>query len=215
MGQNKYQKNQYIIFKYLDEWQEGKIIDYKIDNSKISYQIYSLKSLKIIPNYISDHIILSTLENIKKVSYQITNLDILKNNKIIELINYDKKMINNNKFYKDDQYTINKILDMLYKHLIDNKIYLTKDEIVLSIEGLKNIFLENNLKMCQKEKEMDDILNNFGVVQIVRGCFIILKYLIVKEESYEVKQSIYSICIYLLDFIICNYKIFYDRNNYM
>ncbi|KAK6089385.1 hypothetical protein P3W45_001631 [Vairimorpha bombi] len=214
MAHHKLEINQYVVFKYLDEWHEGRIIDYKQSDTRLSYRVYSYKLFTILPVYIYDHILPSTTESVKKISRNIDNLDILRN-LLSDIISYDKMMTKTNMYYRPFEYTIQRILDMFSTHLIANKIYLTKEEIYLSIEGLKNIISDDNMAVCQKEKDIKDVFNTYGVVQGVRVCYIIMKYLLKNEDDYEVKQTIYGVCVYFLDFIICNYKTFYDKNYYI
>ncbi|EEQ81742.1 hypothetical protein NCER_101702 [Vairimorpha ceranae BRL01] len=203
----KITNNQYVVFKHQDEWQEGRIVDYTTFENKIIYNIYSLKYCKSFS--VQEHILISSPENIKRVLKDSNAVRITKNETFLEILNYDEAQSKIGLRYSCLNFTLQKILELFIAHLLDNKLYLTKEEIFLSIEGLKDIIKEIQGEINYK------LIDEEGVIGCLKLCYLTVNYLLTNENIMEVKNFVQMFCVYLLDFLLVNINLFYDKNMYI
>lgn len=215
MTNTNFEINQYIIFKYIDEWHEGRIIYIFVNDKKLIFKIFSFKIFSIVQHYVANHILPSTYENLKRVSYNTFNTQIINNNKLISILKYDVEQVEKGKIYKNNMFDLDLILNNFAQFMNMNKIYLTQEEIKLSIEGLMELFKNYKEYFCfsDKEKQLCTI-SDFGVVHGIRFGFLVVKHIAVKEDDPHVRHLITSIILYFLDFIMINCDKYYSLENY-
>lgn len=216
MTNTNFKVNQYIIFKYIDEWHEGRIIYIFINDNKLIYKIFSFKIFSIVQHYVANNILPSTYENLKRVSYNNFNFKIINNSKLISILKYDVQQIEKGKYYKSNEYNLDFIFKNFAHFLTMNNIYLTQEEIKLSVEGLKDLFENYKEYFCfnENEKKLKEV-SDFGLVHGIRFAFLVMKQIINKEDDEHIKQLVISIILYFLDYIMLNYDKYYNLENYI
>lgn len=66
-----FETNNYVLFKYLEEWQEGRILEVVAGNDSVGekrcYRILSFRTYTEVPSLVSENILTSSLENARKL----------------------------------------------------------------------------------------------------------------------------------------------------
>ncbi|EOB13456.1 hypothetical protein NBO_73g0022 [Nosema bombycis CQ1] len=216
-----YEINQYVIFKYQDEWQEGRIIDVVVSDEKDTrtyYKVLSFMTLMEVPTLLFDHILVNNSENIKKITKPFSKIPLSK--ELRSLIEFDKEMISKNKIYKGE-ICMNTIFNDFYDFLCNSKCNLSKEEILLGVEGLKltfNFLIEKVLKTQKEKKYYLSIKDkkekdfHFGLIYGIRTVYYTL--ILEKNEDQEIRFIIYEYLIYFLDFCTLNLEKYTEGGKY-
>ncbi|WUR04623.1 mortality factor 4/mrg-like protein [Vairimorpha necatrix] len=260
----KIEVNQYVVFKNNEEWQEGRILDYTNTKQKLIYKILSFKYYTEVE--LHDHVLVSSSENIKKISKYNLESEILNNTVIKDIIQYDSVQKSKGLRYSSKEYPLSKIIVKFSRHLVDNKIHLSGDEINMSIEGIYDIIREmeynvsnknisnkdnvfnkdnvsnkdivyskdnvpyknldiynkdvdsnlvNNINKSTFRQNIDPNIDEEGFILGLKVCYLTMKYFLKHETSLDVKNTVYSFCLYFLDYLIINSEIYYTKTEYI
>ncbi|KAF9747744.1 hypothetical protein NGRA_3501 [Nosema granulosis] len=227
MIHSAYEINQYVIFKYQEEWQEGRIVDIVVSDSsekdnRTYYKVLSLSTLLEVPTLLYDHILQNNSDNIKKIKVGFEKIPVSK--ELRALIEEDKAMASTNKVYRTDVH-LGIVFEDFSAFLISNKLYLSKEEILLSTEGLKHIFndlVEKVLLTVKEVKYFDSIkrkedgsyYTKFGIVYGIRVAYYVLKDFLEKMNDPEVRFLLFEFIVYFLDFCGLNLSKYYNKKYY-
>lgn len=124
-----------------------------VNNNKIIYKIFSFKFFSIVQHYVANHILPSTYENLKRISHNKFNSQIINTTKLINILKYDVEQREKGMYFKNKIYYLELILNEFEQFLKDNKIYLLQEEIRLSLDGLKELFYNYKEFFCLMKKK--------------------------------------------------------------
>lgn len=232
MLHSSFEINQYVIFKYQDEWQEGRIVDVVVSDSsekdnRTYYKVISFSTLQEVPTLLYDHILQNNSENIKKIRQSFDRIPVSK--ELRPLIDLDKVKSSNNKIYKGPC-SMGIIFEDFCGFLSSNKLYLNKEEILLCTEGLKHLFntliekvlisprelkyIDNLKRRMARKQETFFYYSHFGIVYGIRVAYYLIKTYLETIPDLEVKFILFEFLVYFLDFCSINLPKYYDKNHY-
>ncbi len=226
MLHSTFEINQYVIFKYQEEWHEGRIVDVVVD-SRTYYKVISFSTLLEVPTLLYDHILQNNSDNIKKIKMAFDRIPVSR--EMRPLIDLDRVKASNNKIYKGPK-TMGEIFGDFNDFLSSNKLYLSKEEISLCTEGLRHLFnslvekvlisprelkyIDNLKRRMARKKETYFLYNHFGIVYGVRVVYYLLKTYLETISDLEVRFILFEYLIYFLDFCSLNLAKYYDKSHY-
>lgn len=214
----KFNINNYVLYKLHNEWHEGRVTNVTTDGIKEVYSIFSFDTFDELILKSDDSLTISTPENRRKLKPHSQNSIIGKIRiphilKSIMLI--DKEWIIYNPTSFPTKHTVSDVLNKAKIFFISNNLS-DSDEIIEVISGFIRSFntLLPKFLLYEKEKhQLSDAIENFADNY---GCIYLLRLIcfLHKKHHFYVKDTVVAgiiieYTIYLLDFMLLNYKEFF------